>query len=216
MIFWLASLNGAPIGYIIQVMLGVFLGVLIGMTVHEFAHNYIAYVMGDNTPREQGRLTLNPLVHIYLPGFLMFVLIGFGILGTAPINARRMRNPRYGYLAAVAAGPVSNLLLAIVFGILVRILGLDSIFGVTLYLMTWMNLVLFLFNFVPLYPLDGWHVVFAALPADLAYKWESTAQYSQMIMLFLIIGSFVLPAQLNPLSILVTGPAQWIMGILIG
>ncbi len=62
-------------------MVGVFISVLVGMTVHEFAHNYVAYLMGDPTPKEQGRLTLDPMVHIYWPGFIMFVLIGFGILG---------------------------------------------------------------------------------------------------------------------------------------
>ncbi|MCL4254539.1 MAG: site-2 protease family protein, partial [Anaerolineae bacterium] len=85
-------------------LLGALLGVLIGMTVHEFAHNYVAHLMGDPYPKRSGRLTLNPAVHIYWPGFIMFLLLGFGILGTAPISAQRMRNPRWGYLAAVAAG----------------------------------------------------------------------------------------------------------------
>lgn len=223
MLFYLSSLSaaGAPITVILQVIIGVLLGVLIGMTVHEFAHNYVAYLMGDRTPLEQGRLTLNPMTHIYWPGFIMFALIGFGILGTAPINARRMRNPRWGYLAAVAGGPFSNLLVAIVLGLVFRLVAAidpSSIFLITLQIMVSMNLILFLFNLIPLFPLDGWHIVYAALPPDLAYKWERTAQYAQMIMWLLILTSFVpiIPPQFNPLTLLVTGPMNFLMRLIIG
>ena len=91
---------------------------LIGMTLHEFAHNYIGWKMGDPTPAQQGRLTLNPFVHINWVGWLMFALLGFGILGSAPISPYRMplENRRWRWLAAVAAGPVSNLLLAAISG----------------------------------------------------------------------------------------------------
>ena len=75
------------------------------MTVHEFAHNFVAWKMGDEVPKLQGRLTLNPLVHINWVGWLMFAIIGFGILGSAQISPQRMRDPRRGFLAAVAAGP---------------------------------------------------------------------------------------------------------------
>src|SRR5690606_29957003 len=103
-------------------IIGILLALLIGMTVHEWAHNYVGYGMCDPNPTRLGKLTLNPMAHIYWPGFLMFVLIGFGILGTAPIAAYRMRNPRMGYLAAVAAGPLSNLGVAAVFAIIYRVL----------------------------------------------------------------------------------------------
>src|SRR5262245_58627049 len=85
---------------------------LIAMTVHEFAHAYVAYRMGDTTARDMGRMTLDPFVNINSMGFITAILIGFGVLGSAPVNERRMRNPRLGILLAVAAGPVSNLLLA--------------------------------------------------------------------------------------------------------
>jgi hypothetical protein len=91
------------------------------MDIHEVAHNYVGYWMGDPTPREMGRLTLNPLVHINWIGWLMWVVIGFGILGSAPISEGRMRNRRWGFLAAVAAGPFSNLALAAVSALLFRI-----------------------------------------------------------------------------------------------
>src|SRR5437868_14696953 len=97
------------------------------MTVHEFAHNYAAYVMGDPTPKYNGRLTLSPLVHIDWMGWLMFAVIGFGIVGSAPIAPERLplNNRRWRWLVAVAAGPVSNLILAAVLAIVVRLLGLS-------------------------------------------------------------------------------------------
>src|SRR5512143_4000598 len=84
------------------------------MDIHEFAHAYVAYRMGDTTARDMGRMTLNPFVNINWIGFAMWVLIGFGILGLAPVVESRMRNGRWGMLAAVAAGPISNLLLAVI------------------------------------------------------------------------------------------------------
>ncbi len=221
MIFLLGSLRNADPLFILQIMLGVFLGALIGMTVHEWAHNYIAYRMGDRTPAEQGRLTLNPMVHINPMGFLMFVLIGFGVLGSAPINPRRMRNPRWGYLAAVAAGPISNLILAVALGIVFRILigfnGPQLLLGILTF-MIYMNLLLFLFNLIPLFPLDGWYIVYALLPPDLAYKWERTAQYSQFVFLALILVSFtnILPPALDPLNLLIRAPMNFLLGLILG
>lgn len=221
MIFLLGSLRNADPLLILQIMLGVFLGALIGMTVHEWAHNYIAYRMGDRTPAEQGRLTLNPMVHINPMGFLMFVLIGFGVLGSAPINPRRMRNPRWGYLAAVAAGPISNLILAVILGIVFRILlafnAPQLLFGILTF-MIYMNLLLFLFNLIPLFPLDGWYIVYSLLPPDLAYKWERTAQYSQFVFLALILVSFtnILPPAIDPLNLLIRAPLNFLLGLILG
>lgn len=221
MIWILGSLRGTDPLVILQLVLGVLMGALIGMTVHEWAHNYIAFRMGDRTPQEQGRLTLNPMVHINPMGFLMFVLIGFGVLGSAPINPRRMRNPRWGYLAAVAAGPISNLLVAIVLGILFRIvLGIGTLqllLSIVVF-MVYMNLLLFLFNLIPLFPLDGWHIVYSLLPPDLAYKWERTAQYSQFIFLALILLSFtrILPPSIDPLNLLIYQPLNFLQALILG
>lgn len=199
------------------------LAVLMGMTIHEFAHNYVGHLMGDPVPAREGRLTLNPLVHINPVGFLMFVLIGFGILGQAPISPYRMRNPRWGFLAAVAAGPLSNLLLAVIAGILLRLLeslvGFNSQAAFTLanlffYIIFW-NVLLFVFNLLPFYPIDGWTIVLAFLPADLARWWERNAMYSQYALIALILIGFVLPGQ-SPLGMIIFGPAQAITRILTG
>ena len=157
--------------------------VLVGMTVHEFAHNYIAWRMGDPNPARNGRLTLNPLVHINWIGFLMFVFIGFGILGSAPISpyAMPVQNRRWRWLAAVAAGPLSNLLLAVIFAIIIRIIGVNVVFstnfvGELLLQMVFWNVLLFVFNLIPLFPIDGWQIVLALLPPDLASTWQRHAQ----------------------------------------
>ncbi|HVO42081.1 MAG TPA: site-2 protease family protein, partial [Aggregatilineales bacterium] len=94
---------------------------LIAMDVHEFAHAYVAFRMGDTTARDAGRMTLNPFVNLYWPGYLMGVLLGFGILGTAPVNEYRMRDRRWGLFFAVAAGPLANLLLAVIAAIPFRL-----------------------------------------------------------------------------------------------
>lgn len=219
--------------FTIQTFIAVLIAVLMGMTLHEFAHNYVAHLMGDPVPAREGRLTLNPLVHINPLGFIMFVLIGFGILGSAPISASRMRNPRWGFLAAVAAGPLSNLLLAIVFAILLKFVpvsprelyyavfaGQTGSFATSLALLfgqiVFWNSLLFVFNLLPVFPIDGWHIVLALLPPDLAYKWQSWAQYTNYILLGLIMLSFLRIPGLNILSMVINQPAAQITLFLLG
>jgi Zn-dependent protease len=215
----LPQLAGADPAYVLTFLVGVFVAVLLGMTVHEFAHNYVGYLMGDPTPARTGRLTLNPLVHINPTGFLMFMIIGFGPLGSAPIAAYRMRNPRWGYLLAVAAGPFSNLLVAIVFALLIRLFDLSPFQDRIQYLffstVVLFNTLLFIFNLLPLYPIDGWHMVLSLLPADLAIQWERHAQTTQLVFFGLLLFSFVnLP--FDPLGILIRQPLNAIMNLLLG
>jgi Zn-dependent protease len=198
---------------------------LIAMTIHEFAHNYVAWRMGDPEPARQGRLTLNPLVHINWIGWIMFVIIGFGILGSAPISPYRMplENRRWRWLAAVAAGPLSNLILAIIAAIILRIIGLQTIAQMPeliqsiLVGMVFWNVLLFVFNLIPLFPIDGWHIVLALLPPDLASTWQRHAQTSQIIFIGLIFLSFLpLRGIPNILSILISQPTNQIMSLLLG
>lgn len=199
------------------------IALLIGMTIHEFAHVYVAYRMGDNTGASQGRLTLNPLVHINPIGFLLGVIIGFGFLGSAPVNPYRMRNPRWGYLAAVAAGPISNLLVAIVFAIPLRLApqllftqtGATSVLGEVLFQTVFLNIILALFNIIPLSPLDGWSIMYTLLPPDQARWWQANQQNSQYVFMFLILLSFI-GGQFNILGILISQPSTQIFRILVG
>ncbi len=203
----------------VEVFIAFLVALTLGMTVHEFAHNYGAYIMGDPTPKYNGRLTLNPLVHIYWPGWLMFAVVGFGVLGTAPISPERLpaENRRWRWLVAVGAGPVSNLLLAIVLGIIMRIVGsnLSFTFLNMMYFAIYINVLLFVFNLLPLFPIDGWQIVYALLPPDLAYVWKRYQQESSYVLLGLIILGFISP-QLNILGFLISGPTDAITRALLG
>jgi Zn-dependent protease len=213
----------------INVLIANLLVLLIGMTIHEWSHNYIAWRMGDPEPMRLGRLTLNPFVHINWIGWLMFALIGFGILGSAPISPYRMpqENRRWRWLAAVAAGPVSNLILAALFALVLRlllntdVLRADNLFtnllaailsqGIIL------NLVLFFFNLIPLSPLDGWQIVLALLPPNLAYTWQKYQQATYYVFFGLILISLIrLPGLPSPLGILVTQPTIALYRLFLG
>jgi len=223
-LFFLSNLD-QPIEILLSYAIGLLLALLIGMTVHEWAHNYVAHLMGDPVPARLGRLTLNPAVHIYWPGFVMALLIGYGVLGTAPIAAHRMRNPRYGYLMAVAAGPVSNLILAVLLSLIYRglfgSLTADGNFELIKYVliilavMIQMNILLFLFNLLPFSPLDGWSLVYTLLPAREAIWWERNRQNSQLVFFALIFIGFAIPG-FSPLSYLISQPLGIIFGLLVG
>ncbi len=197
----------------------------VGMTLHEFAHNYVGWKMGDPEPARQGRLTLNPLVHINWLGWIMFAVLGFGILGSAPISRYRMpsENRRWRWLAAVAAGPITNLLVAAVFAILIRLMpasllyGLPQIVRLILLQMVYLNVLLFVFNLIPLFPIDGWHIVFALLPTDMAITWEKYAQTTQLIFFGLLILTFIrLPGLPDIFGLLISQPTFQILQALLG
>ncbi len=198
---------------------------LVAMSVHEFAHTYVANMMGDSTAREQGRMTLDPRANIYWPGFIIGVLIGFAVLGSAPVNRFRMRNPRWGMFWAVLAGPVANLVTAIFFAIPLRfnlipyeiltagVEGIIPSLWMILSQMVILNIVLFVFNLLPLAPLDGWTIMLSALPAEMAIWWQRHRQTSTRIFYGLILLSFV---NIPILSLIIDPPVMVIYHLLLG
>lgn len=229
---------------------------LFGMGWHEYAHAIVADWWGDTTPRQYGRLTPNPFVHIYWPGWLMFVVLGFGILGSVPVNPRLMRDARWGSFWTSLAGPLSNLVMAIISALLLRLLfdpitalrffispnsvsGPMDFIALLLVVSVFYNILLFVFNLLPFFPIDGWHIVMALLPgswmrwADIpafirtnlspmarfmerpAYKWGEWAMLSQYVLFFLIFLSFV-PALPSPLGVLIGQPTQQLFALLMG
>jgi Zn-dependent protease len=171
--------------------------VLTAVTVHEFSHGLAAYLRGDKTAEAAGRLTLNPLSHIDIFGFLSFLLIGYGWAKPVPYNPYKLKNPRWDGILVAMAGPGSNLLLAFMASLFIRLFIGTEIFDSTnlllvfLFLMIHLNLALLFFNLIPLPPLDGskiWHAIFnTASNPRLAVLIESRGQ---MILLALIFLSF--------------------------
>jgi Zn-dependent protease len=209
---------------------------LLAMDVHEFAHAYVARLMGDNTAKEQGRMTLNPLVNIYWPGYLMAVLFGIGILGSAPVNPYRMRNRRLGMLLAVGAGPISNLIAAALFAIPFRFgllrFGVSGMTGELfptfdglLSDMVYYNLILFVLNLLPLHPLDGWEMILVALPPGWAIWWERNKRNSMFVFYGLVVLAIIWPRlaagipvleYLNVIDWLLYAPTRAFQWLLVG
>jgi Zn-dependent protease len=174
---------------------------LVAFPIHEFAHALAAYRLGDSTARLFGRLTLNPLAHFDPAGGLMLAIsvllvgFGFGWAKPTPVNPRNLEGGRWGEAIVAAAGPLSNLVLAVVASIPLRFVyasGMDIGFlEIVLQLFIVINLALMLFNFIPIPPLDGSAVLFAFLPPQTAWQLRPLlAQYGVLILIFLIFPIF--------------------------
>ncbi len=173
--------------------------ILIASTVHEYAHGLAAYKLGDPTAKAYGRLTLNPLKHIDPIGALSMVLFRFGWSKPVPINEYNFEKRELGTAIVSFAGPLSNLILAAIFGSINLIFhpDLGSIFGIFLFTFTLINISLAIFNLIPIPPLDGHKIVRAFLPKKIRYYWEKMEKFSFLFILLLIIpfspiGKFVL------------------------
>jgi Zn-dependent protease len=203
---------------LIVVMLGV------AFPFHEFAHALAAYRLGDSTARLFGRLTLNPIVHFDpIGGTLMAISIilggGFGFAKPTPVNPRNLRYGRWGEAMVAAAGPLSNLALAVVGAIPLRFI-LSSDMDVpepvllTLLLFVYINLLLMVFNFIPVPPLDGGAVLFAFLPPQLAWQLRPMlAQYGILILLLLI---FPILGGTSILGVVIDAVVQPLLHLLVG
>lgn len=183
--------------------------ILLSMTLHEAMHAFASYWLGDDTAKMQGRLTLNPLAHIdpvgtlLIPGVLIFFIIISGvalpIFGAAkpvPFNPLRVRYGDYGAAIVALAGPLTNLLLAFVAGLSLRVLLANSsdvgIFADVLTTFIFVNLGFFAFNILPVPPLDGSRVLYAIAPDALKEGLRSLERYGLMIifaMVFLFQGT---------------------------
>lgn len=197
---------------------------VIAFTIHEFAHAWTANHFGDRTPKNHGRLSLNPLVHLDLVGSLLLLVAGFGWAKPVPVNPYILRQrSKSAYMWVSLAGPFSNLLMAIAAAIPIR-LGLIDYqapfskiiptpyeFAIEFIII---NLALMLFNLIPLAPLDGEKVMEYFLPPKLQYEWGKIKQYSPIILLILI---FVLPMiGFDFISMILTPALSGLLRILIG
>ncbi len=170
---------------------------LLSLTVHEFAHALSADRLGDPTPRYMGRLTLNPLAHLDPLGTIMILIVRFGWGKPVAINSANFKNPRRDSAIVAFAGPLSNILIAIIFSLLVHTLHISEIIDAILSTVVVFNLSLAFFNLLPVFPLDGFNVVYGILPINLAWQWQEMQKYGIYILLILIMtgstGFFVTP-----------------------
>jgi Zn-dependent protease len=196
---------------------------VIALTVHEFSHAWVANELGDDTPRINGRLTLNPLAHLDVFGSLMLVLAGFGWAKPVPVNPYTLqRRTPAGMMLVSVAGPVSNLILAILAAIPVRmgLIGISANLNGLLPSLNqfftefiFINLLLLLFNIIPLFPLDGEKVLEYFLPQsgkEFLHRMRPISPFILMILMF--IGPRF---GLDIFRFLVVEPAMWLFSTLV-
>ena len=171
--------------------------ILVALTFHEFAHAYVANRYGDDTAKRSGRLTLNPLRHLDPLGTIMIFLVHFGWAKPVPVNPNNLRNPKKDMLWISAAGPVANMILALISGILIRVFLAStgtyeqhSILGFIIYMVVMslqINLALAIFNILPIAPLDGSKILAGLLPASFGGIIHTAERYGPFVLLGLII-----------------------------
>lgn len=173
------------------------LALIISFTVHEFAHAYSAYKFGDDTAYNAGRVTLNPRVHLDVLGMVLILIAGFGWAKPVPVNPSKFSSPRLMSIIVTVVGPLSNLLMGII-GVFLFV-GLDaagvleaSSQGVSAAIIMFFkyfisyNFLLFIFNLIPLPPLDGYRIIADLLPLKIRYKMDQNVQWGMFIFLLIV------------------------------
>lgn len=210
-----------PLGFVFWVI-----GLLVAITVHEFSHAYAADRLGDPTPRVMGRLTLNPLAHLDPIGTIMLLLVRFGWGKPVVFDPYNLRNPRRDGAIISIAGPVSNFLTAGVCAMLVRLLFTlrlpllsSSFLGIFVYLILGvlqpiiiLNVMLGVFDLIPINPLDGFKIVEGILPDEYARQWKELEGYGFIFLLFLILPIF---GGVSPINRVISPVIDFILNILL-
>ncbi len=191
------------------------IALVIAVTVHEFAHAATAEYLGDPTPRLRGRLTLNPLAHLDPLGTIALLLVRFGWGKPVPFDPFNLTNPKRDGAIISVAGPASNILLAVVLAVIVHLFP-TSILSIILVPTIELNIILAIFNLIPIHPLDGGKILIGLLPNDLAFRWDEILnQYGLILLLILIfplgnnslVGYLISPIINVILNILLPGAA---------
>lgn len=162
------------------------ISVILAITVHEAAHAFTAYKLGDITPKMQGRLTLNPAAHLDMWGTLLIIVAGIGWGRPVEFNPYNLRYPKRDSALIAFAGPLSNLLMGLLVVIITNFISSYYINSI-LVLFVRMNVYLAIFNLIPIEPLDGFKVVGGLLPKHLYYQWEETRKYGFVILIILLL-----------------------------
>jgi Zn-dependent protease len=176
-------------------------GIIVGLTVHEYCHAYVAKLCGDTTSEEQGRITLNPLKHIDPMGFIFLIIVGFGWAKPVQFNENNLKNPKYDIMKIAIAGPLSNAVIAMTLSVILYassiVYGSDA-FQIIYYAII-INWALFVFNLIPLPPLDGSHLLFNGLrkfPVIYYYLYK----YGSFVFIGLILATIITKINFLPIG----------------
>lgn len=177
-------------------LIGILIALLVAITIHEFSHAWMANYYGDPTAKMMGRLSLNPLAHLDLWGTIFLILAGFGWGKPVIVNPRNFKNPKLDNLTVSLAGPISNLILATVLGLVYRFLNLPTILNEFIILLIFYNLALMIFNLIPIPPLDGSKILSIFIDEETFAKFQ---QIGISLLFLLIILSYFFPGLFNGL-----------------
>jgi Zn-dependent protease len=192
---FLSLLSNAPMIALVWIVV-----ILLSLTVHEFAHALVANIRGDKTAERMGRLTLNPIVHIDPMGLIPLLLLGFGWAKPVPFNPYNLKDSQWDPVWVALAGPFSNLAIAIISAVILRILSVtggmaaSSLLPVFLILLVIINLFLLFFNLLPVHPLDGSKLLDAILtkPEHQPLR-HAIATYGPQVLMAMVIISIITP-----------------------
>ena len=215
------QLSSNPLGFLFWLA-----ALAVAITVHEFAHAYAAERLGDPTPKLMGRLTLNPLAHLDLLGTIMLLVARFGWGKPVQFDPFNLRHPRRDSAIISIAGPTANILTAIIASVLLNLLFSYRLpllsfpaIGLLVYLFIGLlqpviilNVVLAVFNLVPIHPLDGFKIVEGILPEENARQWKELEGYGMIFLLLLIFPIFGSP---SPISRLISPVINFLLSLLL-
>jgi len=188
-------------------------GLILAISIHEYAHARTADRLGDPTPRSQGRLTLDPRAHLDPLGTLALIFLGFGWGRPVMFDPYNLRSPRRDSALIALAGPVSNLLFALVLSFIARLLPPNYVLSTINYVLISMNVMLAIFNLVPVFPLDGEKILGGLLPTSLAKEFETIMhQYGTIILILMILP---LAGGSSPISLLISPVISFITNLLL-
>ena len=179
---------------------------VVAITIHEFAHARTADYLGDPTPRLQGRISLNPLRHLDLFGMVFLLFAGFGWGKPVQFDPFNLKDPRRDSAIISVAGPVSNILLALMLAIIIRIYPTELLIPFIQF-----NITLAIFNLLPVHPLDGFKIVGGILPREKAHEWYQLERYGIIFLILLILPL----GQRSMLDSILGPPVRFIMNLLI-
>lgn len=165
------------------------LALILAIDVHEFSHAWVADHLGDPLPRSQGRLTLNPLAHLDPIGTIALIIIGFGWGKPVQFDPFNLRHVRRDSAIISFAGAASNLILAVICSIILRV-PIPTLLALFIFLLLRFNIILAIFNLVPIHPLDGFKIVEGILPEQQAHEWHELERYGMIFLLVLLLPIF--------------------------